>query len=302
MITWLLVIILSYLFFGLSSLGDKLVLNNSNNPKLYVFYVGILNLIVILLIPFFGLYLPNSENFFWIILTSFSFIAGLYFLYYTVNKFEVSKVIPIVGAIQPILVLLLSWFLLGYGIINFNNLIAFLILLIGSVIISFEEKIKFTGLLLKLSLIASFLMALVFVFTKFVFLNQSFVNGIIWIGIFNFLFGSIYFFDKSVRKEFFVKKNNNYKNKTIYLVLFAQLTGGLAGILQNFAIYLAPASSLAILNALRGVQYVFLFIIILIFSKFLPNILKEEISRKLVIQKTTAIILIVIGLAFLIIS
>ncbi len=196
MFSWLLIIILAYLFFSLASFGDKLVLNNSQNPKSYVFYVGLLNLLVILLIPFVEFSLPSAKSFLWIILTSFVFIMGLYVLYSAIEKFEVSRVVPIVGAVQPIFILFLSWFFWGDSIIKWNIFPAFLILLLGGVVISFEKKPEFTKNLLKLSLLASFLTALGFIFTKMVFSSQTFFNGIIWLGIFNFLIYILIFFHK----------------------------------------------------------------------------------------------------------
>ncbi|MEK7663988.1 MAG: hypothetical protein AAB340_00860 [Patescibacteria group bacterium] len=298
---WLLIIILAYLFFGIASFGDKLVLSRSKNPKLYVFYVGILSLLVLLLIPFVGILLPNKVSFFWIILTSLVFILGLYFLYSAVEKFDVSRVIPIVGAIQPIFILFLSRIFFGYGAMKLNNLLALLILLIASIIISFEKKLELNKNLLKLSLWASLLIALSFVLMKMVFLNLSFFQGIIWIGIFNFLFVLVFFFSEKFREKIFAKKSA-FDKRTIFLVILTQSAGGLGGFLQNLAIFLAPAWNLAIINALRGIQYVFLFIITLIFSKFLPKILKEELSKKLISQKIISIVLIVVGLYALILG
>lgn len=299
--TWLLIIILAYLLFGFSSLGDKLVLNRSKSPRVYTFYVGVLSLVVLLLAPFVGLSIPRATSFLWVIFTSFVIIAGLYILYSTVSKFEVSRVVPIVGALQPLFILLLTWIFFGSLIAKGGDLLAFLILFIASIIISVERKIEVTKNLLKLSLLSSFLMSLSFVMIKMVFLNIDFFQGIIWIGIFNFLFVLIFLFNKSFRKEIFTKESA-FDKKTLSLVVLTQGAGGLASILQNFAIFLAPASSLAIINALRGVQYAFLFVITLIFSLFYPKILKEEISKKVVIQKVIAILLILVGLAVLVLN
>lgn len=296
---WLLSVILSYFFFSLASFGDKLVLEHSKNPKLYTFYVGFLNLLVLLLIPFVGFSLPDAASFFWIILTSLVIMSALYVFYYVVEKFEVSKIVPLIGATQPILILLLSWIFWGSEIMKPKNLLALLILLTASIIISFEKKLELIKNTVKLSLFASLLAALSLVLTKMVFLRQSFFQGIIWLGIFNFLFVLVFLFDAEFRKEIFVKKTA-FDKKTLSLVALTQSAGGLAGILQNLAIYLAPASSLAIINALKGAQYVFLFMITLIFSFLFPKILKEEISKRVIFQKAVSIFLIIFGLIVLV--
>ena len=69
--------------------------------------------------------------------------------------------------------------------------------------------------------------------------------------------------------------------------------------MQAFAISLAPVAFLAIVNSMRGIQYIFLFIITLFISYFYPKILEEEISRKIFFQKIISIILIAVGLIIL---
>ncbi len=298
MLLWLLIVILSYILFGVASFGDKLVLSRSPNPKLYTFYVGALSSLAALLIPFAGFHVPDAKSFFWIAMTSLVIIAGLYVLYSAIAKFDVSRVIPIVGAVQPILVLLLSWFFWGSGAVTLNNVLAFSILLLASGIISFDKKLELNKNLLILSLIASFLAALGLIFIKMVFLRQAFLQGTIWIGIFNLLLVLTFFFNKNFRKEIF-SKNSAPDKKTLSVGLLTQLAGGAATFSQNFAISLAPVYSLAIINALRGIQYVFLFLLTLFFSAFFPNILKERVSTRIIIQKTIALLLIVLGLVLL---
>ena len=295
--SWILITILAYFFFSIVSFGDKLILSRAQNPRLYTFYVGTLSLLVLLLVPFTVISLSNASSFFWIILTSLVFISGLYVLYASVQMFEVSRVVPLAGAVQPIFTLILSWIFFSFNLRELN-IPAFTFLLLGGIIISLGKKLNATKNLIKISLFASLLVSLSFILTKMVFLGQTFFNGIIWIGIFNFLFVLTFIFDKGFRSEVFSKKSAVDK-KTLSLVVLTQSLGGLAGLMQNAAIYLAPSWSLSIINALRGVQYVFLFAITLIFSVFLPKIIKEDTSRKVIIQKVLSVVLIVIGLAFL---
>src|SRR3989344_30249 len=134
MISWILIIILSYLFLSFSSFGDKLILSGPVNHRLYIFYFGCLSLTSLLFIPFVGLEIPNLSGLFSAILASFFFLSGLYVLYAAVEQFEVSKVVPIVGAIQPMFILIFSWLSLGFGSIKSSNLLAFTILLIASIL------------------------------------------------------------------------------------------------------------------------------------------------------------------------
>ena len=104
-----------------------------------------------------------------------------------------------------------------------------------------------------------------------------------------------------VRNEVFAKKGI-FKKKIAFTFLFTKMTGASGSILQNGAIFVAPAILIPIINALSGVQYVFLIILATLFFFKFPKILKEEISRRVLLQKTLAVWLIVTGLALLSLS
>jgi len=94
--------------------------------------------------------------------------------------------------------------------------------------------------------------------------------------------------------------NAGFCMNTGIIFILAQGAGGAANILQSWSISLAPIAYLAILNSLKGLQYVFLFIMTIAISLFLPKVLHEEMSKKQIIQKVVSIILIGLGLAILV--
>jgi len=296
---WLLIIILAYFFFALTSFGDKVVLDGPARPKLYTFYVGLLNFLIIALIPFIEFNVPKVDVFLWIILEAIVYVMGMYTMFVVIEKFEVSRVIPAIGAIQPLLILILTGLFFGAAIFNGKNLLAFFILLLGSIIISTKEKFKINIKYLLLLFFSALMFSLDYIFSKFVFLRQPFLTGFIWMRIFSFLFVMLFLFDRQLRKQLFTKEHNLNK-KTGAIFLLTQSSGALATILQSFAISLAPVAYLATVNSLRGIQYVFIFIITLFVSYFFPRIEKEDISKKVIIQKVIAIALIIIGLIILI--
>lgn len=297
MMYWLIVIILAYLFFSLAFFGDKLVLAGPGSPKLYTFYIGFLNLLVIFLIPFVDLGIPNAMGALWIVLDAIAFVLGLYTMFLALEKFDVSRVMTTLGAFQPILILVFTWIFFG-SLITGMHFVAFILLFLGSIIVSLEKKFTVTINYLLLVLFSSLMFSLDYMFAKLVFLDQPFVQGLIWTRLAIFLIVLVFLFDKELRSLIFAKKVHLDK-KTGGLLLFAQSSGAIAGFFQSLAISLVPISYLAILNSLRGIQYVFLFGLTLFFSIFLPHILKEDMSRKVIIQKIISIILIVLGLVLL---
>jgi drug/metabolite transporter (DMT)-like permease len=299
MLTWLLVIILAYFFFSMGSLGDKIILSGSPKPASYTFFVGILSAFVVLIIPFTGVKFLSGALLVFGALAAISYVIGLYAMFCAVEKFDVSKVMTTIGATQPIFIFILSWIFWGAEIMSKINILAFILLLAGSVLISFQKSQKATGKYFQITIFASLMFSLNFIFQKNVFLGASFWQGIVCTGMFTFLFSLFFLFRNKFREEIFEKKGIlSKKNGTIFIC--SQTSGSLASMLQSFAIYLSPVAFLPVLNSLRGLQYVFLFLIVLFFSVFFPRILKEEISRKVIFQKIISITLIAIGLALLV--
>ena len=104
-------------------------------------------------------------------------------------------------------------------------------------------------------------------------------------------------FSADVKEE--ILKKGKIIPKSAGLYFLDQGLGGGANILQNWAIALAPLVYVAIVNALAGTQYVFLLIFTIFLSLKFPKILKEKVSREILLQKIVAILLIGGGLTLL---
>jgi len=297
---WLLIAVLAYLFFGLGSLGDKLVLAGKPQPKSYTFYVGVFGLLILLLLPFAKFGLPSASGLAFAILDALVRVLGIYTMFVAIEKFDVSRVIATIGATQPIFIFILTCIFWGPQSMTGVDLLAFALLFMGSVIISIKKNIKTTENYLKITIFSSLMFSLDYIFAKLLFLNQPFLQGVIWVGIIFFLLVLVSLFTKKSRKEIFAKRMVSNKKTQIFF-LGAQVCGGVANFLQGFAISLAPVAFLAIINSLRGVQYAFIFAITVFFSVFFPKILKEELSKMIILQKIASIVLIAAGLTMLVI-
>jgi len=291
---WLTLIILAYFLFAIVALGDKYLLKGPPNPKIYAFYVGVLGILALFLIPFVGFSIPGVLGILFCSLTGAIYIFALLGLFEGLEKFEASRIIPAVGGFLPIFTLALTYsFSGGKEILGHRELLAFLFLLSGSVLITVEPAKKFWGVKsLKISALTAFLLALTFVLTKYVYLMLPFWTGFIWIRISAFLIALFFILFREVRKEIF-SATSSFSKKTSTFFLFNQGMGAGAFILQNWAIALAGLVYLSVINALQGIQYVFLFILTAL-------ILKEGLSKKVILQKVIAILLIGLGLAFLV--
>ena len=292
---WLAPIILAYFLFAIVALGDKYLLKGPPNPKIYAFYVGVLGILSLFLIPFVGFSIPGILELLFCLSAGTIYIFALLGLYEGLEKFEASRIIPAIGGFSPIFILALTYsFSGGKEILGYRELLAFLFLLLGSVLVTIEPTKKISFKSLKISALTAFLLALAFVLTKYVYLMLPFWTGFIWIRISAFLIVLFFILFKEVRKEVFSAKSS-FSKKTSAFFIFNQGIGAGAFVLQNWAIALAGFAYLSIIGALQGIQYVFLFILAAL-------ILKEGLSKKVILQKAVAILFIGLGLVFLTLS
>lgn len=299
--TWLFAALSTYLILAVVFLVDKYLLTQRiSDPKVYTFLVGLLGGFALILIPFVDFSVPGTFQIFLSLLAGAIYIFALLWLYKGLQLFEASRMVPAITGILPLftfgITFVLSW---GEATLNLKGAIAFLPLVLGSVLITYEKKKDISLKCLRIAVLAAFFLALSFVLAKYVYLAQTFWSGFIWIRLGGVLMALAFFiFLQDVRKRISQTKKS-FPRGTTLLFLTNQGFGALAIILQNWAIALAPLAYLAIINALQGTQYVFLLVFAIVLSFKFPQIIKEEISGGILFQKISAILLIGIGLFIL---
>ena len=297
--TWLIIIISAYFLLAAVALGDKYLLAGPPNPKTYSFYVGILGILAVLLIPLVGFSIPEISQLILALIAGAILIFALFGLYTGLENFEASRIVPAIGGLLPLFTFgLIYLFSCGQEVFSLAEAPAFILLLAGSILITFRKGKSITSKSLQISVITAFFFALTFVLTKYVYLVLPFWTGFIWMRIGGFLTALCFIFTKEVKREI-LERRFSFKRKTGVFFLFNQAMGGGAFILQNWAIALVPLAFLPFLNALEGTKYIFLLILATLISFKLPQILKEEISKEVILQKVAAILLIGGGLALL---
>ena len=307
---WLTLTTISYFFSAVTSVVDKILLSGPiPKPKVYAFYVGILGILALVLIPF-GFQVPSLQIISVALFAGGVWIVAMIGLFKGLRQFEASRIIPAIGGFLPLFTLgfvhLFSWQAnLSTPLLTSWRLFSFVLLILGGVLINFQKDKRLTAKSLILSIWVAFLFALSLIATKIVFLNQPFVSGIIWMRVGGFLVALTLIFSKEVQEEIFFRKRDEAskplfkKPKLILIFLANQTMGATAGILQGLAIYFVPLGMLAFINALEGTKYVFLLILTTLLSLKFPKILSETLSKKVILQKIIATLLIVLGLTIL---
>ena len=295
---WVIITILAYFFAAITVLFDKYLLSGPIPlPKIYAFYIGVLGIVVLFLIPFVPFFFPDTKYYFLIFLTGSFFVLAIFFFAKGLQKFEASRVVPAIGALTPIF-LWLFIFLSGQKNFNLGFLFSFFFLILGSVLITLEREKIITFYSFQLAFISAFFFALSFFLSKIIYNQLNFWSGFISIRIAGFLFALTFLFSREVRSEIFQKKET-FKKRTGFLFLLGQSIGALSAILQNWAINLVPFLFLPFVNALEGIKYVFLFLFVIFLSSKFPQILREKLSASVILQKIFAISFIFIGLIIL---
>jgi len=298
---WILVAILAYSIFAAVFLVDKHLLTQKiPSAKIYSFFVGLLGGGAIVLIPFVDFSLPSTSQIILALTAGALNIFSLFWFYRGLKEFEASRIVPAVTGILPVFTFLITFFISrGAAVPDSRDFLAFLILILGSVLITKEDKGGVSFASLKVAGIAAFFFAFSFVLMKYVYLAQSFWSGFIWMRMGGVIAAFLFFVALGEERKSLFSQKSSLSKKTGIIFVANQGFGAAAGILQNWAIALAPLVYLAIINALQGVQYVFLLIFTTLLSIAFPQILKEEISKKIILRKALAILIIGAGLAMI---
>ena len=308
--SWIIVALSAYFILAVANLLDKFLIDNVlSSSKAYAFAACAMGLSIFLVAPWF-LKWPGLNLFLFDLLAGLIFALALWLLYESLRRGEASRILVIIGGTTPIFSLFFSVLFFKEQFSN-TQWIGILILLIGVLIIALlpqsrsylarvMRKLKLQQNARKGGLVFALLSALAyslyFISTKYAYGFQPFVSAFIWTRLGAALLVSLFLLTAKNRREIFsafTKKNPNQKK---YLVIINQALGSFGFVLQNYAIFLG---SVAIVNALQGTQYAFLLVISAILALFAPRLLKENFSWRIIIQKSTAVIIIGLGLYFL---
>jgi len=299
---WLTIAICGYLLFSAVFLIDKHILTGPiGNPRVLVFYVGILGGLGLLFIPFGLVRYPGMAIFALALIAGAIRIFATYLYFFALDHSEVSRVTTAIGATQPIFSFWLAWLISGgRATLGIWELAAFGLLLAGSIVIV-AQKSFFTFTTARVALAASLLFSMGFIASKLVYDSQPFISAFMLMGFGSFFAALFFLLFSDVRKtllSLFSSAKARASSKKSTIIFFAnQSLGASAFVLQNYAIALAPLAFVAVINALAGVQYAFLFILTVIISTYFPRVIKEKITPAIIFQKLIAIILILAGLA-----
>lgn len=292
---WLIIVLAGHLLNAIAFLMDKFLLAKKiPSPFVYAFFIGILGILALVLLPF-GFSVPSTTEIIRALLAGLTFVLALIFFFAGLKENEASRVVPLTGGLVPLFTFILAYFLVGERL-AFSEIAAFAFLVAGGVLITLDNKGRGSAKGYVYAVIAAFVFAVSFVITKQVFLEQNFVSGFVWSRIGGFLAALLILFIPAARHGIFNQPRQKNQGKTAVLFFSGQAAGALGFVLVNYAISLA---SVTLVNAMQGAQYAFLLLMVGLLSKKFPNILSEKLRGWVLFQKIAAIALISAGIVLI---
>lgn len=302
---WFFISLLGYFFLALVFLLDKVILTKSvPKPALYTFYSTIFLLPLFFLFPF-GVEMLEGISWLLAAISGVSFGLALWTGFIAMKHGEVSHMGPFMGACITIASFFLGAIFLG-EILTLAQQVGMGILILSSLLLSFEKSKKHNGFHRGFlwGILAGALFGISHVSAKYVYEVYPFLSGLVWTKGFTGIFGLIFLLFPSVQRILFSKhrietkieaKKRSKKNvKTTVLVIINKVLSVVANLLIQYAIAIG---SVTLVNAMSGVQYACLFLLVVLFSRYGKKYFQEYFTKREFALEIVAVLLVIMGAA-----
>lgn len=302
--SWIAIAIFGYIALAVVFVLDKLILSKSlDNPVVYTFYSTIFMFAVLLAWPF-GVQLLQGLDWVWATLSGLGFGFGMWAMFIAVKDGEASHVNPFIGAITTVATFALAFAYLNETLTS-GQIWGMVLLACSTFLLAFVkpdgsisfDKSYFWGVL------SGILFAISHTTAKHIYDTYDFLSGLVWTRASIGLVGLFTLFYPSVRATFKrkmdesksvnqVKEKGFAKKHAVAIIVIAKALGVVGVLLIQLAIAIG---SVTLVNAMIGLQYAIMFVLIYFLTRYAPKILREDFTKTELAVETFAIILVVIG-------
>ena len=289
--------LLAYFFNAASVLIDKALLTTRiPNPLTYIFYISLVSLLALVLLPFTSI--PNPLVITLASISTLLWSTAALLMFHAMKIGQASRVIPVIGTLVPLILLGHS---LQTGSLSIEQMLAVLLLVLGLILLTFFSwQGKFSKRELFLEVGSAILFAVSYLFLKQAYLQADFLTVLTYSRLILIPAGLILLVFPVSRKIVLAidptRPSFKIFSRVGLLFVTGQLLGGLSEILIPFSIALA---SPALVNSLQGSLFAFLFLFSLILNKPFPRIFQENLNPLTITLKISGIFCIGIGIYLL---
>ncbi|MCL5743147.1 MAG: hypothetical protein M1541_04340 [Acidobacteria bacterium] len=285
--------IIAHGLIGLSLVWDKVLLRRPETQNLlsYVFWLGAISILGLLLIPF-GFRMPE------VTIAGLAFGTGalqllaIGFYYGALARGEASETLAIMGGFSPLATALIAIPLLRSPI--GGRLLEFVLLTSGGFAMFLSERLNLKELLPRI-LLASGLFGLVNVLQKVVFDHTNFVSGYVFF-TFGTFFAAILLLARQMWRKQIFETSESASPRSRFWYFVNRFSAGVGSFLIYYAISLENP---AIVDAITAVRYLLIFLGALLLTKFRPDWLTENFGGWSLFWKIASTLLVVAGLVLL---
>ena len=298
MTNWFLFALSAPLLWAITNHVDKYVVSKIGNEmgvRGIVTFSTLFGGVILLFVGIFANGIGSITGFARLILILSGMIgSGMLFFYILALQLSEATIVVAFMQLIPIFSYILGA-IFFHEVFTFRQVIAAVIIIIGSAIMSIDfeakEHNRFRKKVVVFMVLGSLCFALNETLFKAVAVPDIFWASTFWQYVGIFLTGIILFLIPVFRKDFLVIFRNN-STKLFKLISIIELMTILGNLATAYAVILAP---LALVMLVASFQPAFVFIFGIIITLFLPKGIAERISKVSIIQKVSAIALILVG-------
>ena len=296
---WFLVSFVGYFLLGLTLVMDKMILTKSiPKPAVYTFDSLIYLLAFLALVPF-GVQMLIGLDWGIAFVTTGLSVLALLFLYMAVKRGEASHMFPFVGGVMTITLYVIE--LIFFHVHFTVGQTAGIALLIGGILfLSFEKTKTHAGVHIGFvwAIISGFFYAVSTLGIKYLYTQYDFLTAFVWIQGLSGVCAFFLLLLPSVRAAWIHSRHTPpvaKKRKGRALFFTNKIVASIAFTLLQYAISIG---NVTLVTALGGLQYVWMFLLVIIFTKFFPRLFREYVTRREVTLETIGVFLVLLGSIF----
>jgi drug/metabolite transporter (DMT)-like permease len=298
----IIIAIVGFSLLAVVAILDKFIVTTDRiRPVVVTFYSTAPLALIFVLLPFRVAALQGFTDWMVAIMSGAAFLGALWAMYTAFVKSEVSHSGPLIGAATALSAAVLSALFLGEVMAGWQY-VGIALLIVGSALVSFKQTRRVwgwnTGVLW--AILAGLLFAVSHVAAKYIYDRYGFYSGLVWtrglIGLLGLCLAGFPAVCRTFRRRARPADGRSRKNK-ILLVATDKILGVAAVVALQYA---SAIGSVTAVNALAGVQYALLIILVAALSRFFPHWFKEDYAKGEKLQEGIAVAVIAIGLWLLI--
>lgn len=297
---WAIAALAGYFLNAVTALIDKYLLaGHIQAPAVYAFFISLFSLFALFFAPF------NLRFFGWqmtglFLLSGMLFLYGLLIFYFSVQRWEISRVMPLTGTVVSLVSFSAIFWPGAFAEsgVTAVHILALTLLIGGGLLVAFDLPLKRGERVSGSIIVAGIIIGLSLLLLKYGYARANFVSGFVWSRVGMFAAGLSLLGIPVFRRQIFMSFRQfsvaaKPARRTGLIFVVNKIFGGMAVFLYTYAMSLGPISSV---QALSGTQYVFLLGLALPLAHRYPAEFGEKLFFWDWFQKAVAIAVISLGL------